>query len=309
MFTKTDPKQARALASYALNDAFTDFILSRQAMLCGEKTIAWYSFTLGKVMEWMIRNGVTSPQEISARHVRAYLSDLAVRELTDSYINNHARAIRTMLRFFFAEKYIPEPVTFKMPALAEKRLLCLTATDVQKLLSACQLPRDKALILLMVDTGLRRAEVCALNWKDVDISSGLIHVVRGKGGKARSVVVGATTRRALLAYRRALNPDPANPVFQTQASGRLAFNGLRSILLRLGQKAGVKVSPHSLRRTFATMSLKAGMNPLHLQGLLGHATMEMTRHYVQMVDDDLLVAHCHNLQTGSIFACKKQFIQ
>jgi integrase/recombinase XerD len=291
MSTKTDPKQAWASASHELNDAYTDFILSRQAMLCGEKTIAWYSFTLGKVMEWMVRNGVTGPQEISARHVRAYLSELAVRGLTDSTINNHARAIRTMLRFFHAEKYIPEPVTFRMPAIADKRLLFLTATDVQKLLRACQSARDKALILLMVDTGLRRAEVCALNWKDIDIPTGLVNVVRGKGGKARSVVVGAITRRALLAYRRELETDPTKPVFQTEAGGRLSFNGLRSLLLRLGERAGVKVNPHALRHTFATLSLKAGMNPLHLQGLLGHATMEMTRQYVQMVDDDLLAAH------------------
>jgi integrase len=56
----------------------------------------------------------------------------------------------------------------------------------------------------MVDTGMRRAEVVALNWGDIDISTGLVQVIRGKGGKARSMVVGATTRRALLAYRRTL---------------------------------------------------------------------------------------------------------
>lgn len=291
MSQKNEPNGGWASASRALHEAYTDFILSRQAMLCGERTVAWYSFTLGKVMEWLLQNGVTKPDQISARHVRAYLSELAGRGLTDSTINNHARAIRTMLRFLHTEKYIPEPVMFKMPAIAEKRLLFLAAEDVQKLLSACHSFRDKALILLMVDTGLRRAEVCALNWADVDISSGLVRVVRGKGGKARSVVVGATTRRALLAYRRELDSEPTQPVFQTQEGGRLAFNGLRSILLRLGERAGVKVNPHSLRRTFATMSLKAGMNPLHLQGLLGHASMEMTKRYVQMVDDDLVEAH------------------
>jgi site-specific recombinase XerD len=143
----------------------------------------------------------------------------------------------------------------------------------------------------MVDTGLRRAEVCALNWDDLDISSGLVRVVRGKGGKARSVVVGAITRRALLGYRRSLTSTPASPVFQTQGGKRLTANGLRSLLLRLGQRAGVQVTPHALRRTFATMSLRAGMNLLHLQGLLGHSTIEMTRRYVQMLDDDLLEAH------------------
>ena len=165
MLTKTEPKQAWALASYALSDAFTDFILSRQAMLCSPRTLAWYSFTLGKVMQWLVDNGVNSPADITARHVRAYLSDCAGRGLQDSTINNHARAIRTMLRFFHNEKYLPEPVVFKIPSIAEKRLPCLSGEDVKRLLDACVEPRDKALVLLMVDTGLRRAEVCALNWE------------------------------------------------------------------------------------------------------------------------------------------------
>jgi len=291
MSPNTDTKQKWALASYALTDAYTDFILSRQAMLCSPKTLSWYTFTLGKVIDWLVENGVTAPDEIQARHVRAYLSEMAVREVSDSYINNHARAIRTLLRFFHTEKYIPEPVTFQMPTIAEKRLPVLSGEDVKKLVSFCREKRDKALVLLMVDTGLRRAEVCALNWGDVDISSGLVRVVRGKGGKARSVVVGATTRRALLAYRRQLYPDGDQPLFQTQQGNRLTGHGLRSVLLRLGERAGVQVSPHALRRTFATMSLRAGMNLLHLQGLLGHSTIEMTRRYVQMLDDDLLEAH------------------
>jgi len=291
MSQKTETKPKWALASYALSDAYTDFILSRQAMLCSPRTISWYSFTLGKVLDWLVENGVTTPDEIQARHIRAYLSEMAVRGMSDSYINNHARAIRTLLRFLHKEKYLQEEVTFQMPTIAEKRLPVLSGEDVKQLVAACRAPRDKALILLMVDTGLRRAEVCALNWDDVDIASGLVRVVRGKGGKARSVVVGVTTRRALLAYRRQLNPDADQPLFQTKQGGRLTGNGLRSLLLRLGERAGIEVSPHALRRTFATMSLRAGMNLLHLQGLLGHSTIEMTRRYVQMLDDDLLEAH------------------
>jgi len=103
--------------------------------------------------------------------------------------------------------------------------------------------------------------------------------------------VGAATRRALLGYHRTLTLTPASPIFQTRDDRRLSPNGLRSLLLRLGERAGVRVTPHALRRTFATMSLGADMNLLHLQGLLGHSTIEMTRRYVQMLDDDLLEAH------------------
>ncbi|HLO30791.1 MAG TPA: tyrosine-type recombinase/integrase [Anaerolineales bacterium] len=164
MAFQPNPNLAWASASRSLYEAYTDFLLSRQAIMCTERTISWYAFTLDKVMAWMVANGVTSPPEISARHVRAYLSELAQRGVTDSYVNNHARAIRTMLRFFLAEDHIQKPVMFRMPTIADKRLLCLTAEQVQKVLKACNTARDKALISLMVDTGLRRAEVCALNW-------------------------------------------------------------------------------------------------------------------------------------------------
>ena len=146
MSPKTDTKQKWALASYALNDAYTDFILSRQAMLCSPRTLSWYAFTLGKVIDWLVENGVTTPEEIQARHVRAYLSEMAVKGMSDSYINNHARAIRTMLRFLHEEKYIPEAVTFQMPAIAEKRLPVLSGEDVRRLVDACQRKRDKALM-------------------------------------------------------------------------------------------------------------------------------------------------------------------
>jgi integrase/recombinase XerD len=291
MSQKTKKKQEWALASYALHDAYTDFILSRQAMLCSPRTLSWYRYTLGKVFCWLEENGITSPDQLAARDVRAYLAELAGRGLSDSYIHGYARAIRTMLKFWYNEKYIPEPVIFKMPSISKKRLPILSADEVKKALEACRTKRDKALILLLVDSGLRRAEVCALNWGDMDIQSGLVRVERGKGGKARSVVVGVKTRRALLAYRRNVKHKDDVPLIQTQSGNRFTYSGLRSALLRIGKRAGVHITPHALRRTFATLSLRAGMNLIQLQAMLGHSSLEMTRQYIQMIDDDLLEAH------------------
>jgi integrase/recombinase XerD len=291
MSRKSDRVPQWAPAHQELYDVYKDFLLSRKAILCRDQTLVWYAEALLRILEWMIQNGVTHPADITARQVRAYLASMKDRNLKDSYIHNHARTIRTFLRFLYQEKYIPELPTFKMPAIAQRQLLYLTAPDVQKLLKACECKRDKTLILLMVDTGARRSEVCALNWEDVDIDSGLVHIVEGKGGKTRSVVVGIETRRAVLAYRRELNPQPRNPLFQTQDGKRFQVMGFRSVFDRLAKRSGVKVTPHALRRTFATLSLKAGMNPLHLQALMGHTTLEMTRRYITMVDDDLVVAH------------------
>jgi integrase/recombinase XerD len=291
MSQKTDLQQKRAVASYALQDAYTDFILSRQAMLCSPKTIRFYHFTAGRFVKYLEENGVVEPAELSSRYIRAYLSSLAAKDLSDSYINGHARAIKTLVRFWHKENYIPEVPSFQMPAIAKKRLHVLTASQVKKTISACTNERDKAIILLLVDTGLRRAEICALDWGDVNISSGIIRVARGKGGKARSVVAGIKTRRALLAYRRTIDHEDEQPVFQTKTGTRLSANGLRSTLLRISERAGVHITPHALRRTFATLSLRAGMNLIQLQAMMGHSSLEMTRNYVQMLDEDLIEAH------------------
>ncbi len=136
------------------------------------------------------------------------------------------------------------------------------------------------------------SEVISLNWGDLDIMSGLARVVRGKGGKARSVVVGATTRRSLLAYRRTLKEiNNLSPIIQTRDGGRFTGGGLLQLFRRLSKKAGIHLSPHALRRTFVILSLRAGMDVLHLQALLGHSSLDMVQHYAQMVDDDLLNAH------------------
>ena len=205
MSTRTKVKQEWSLASVALRDAYTDFVLSRQAMQCTSATLEFYKYTAGKFLSWLEDRGIASPHDVQARHVREYLAELIGNGKSDTTVHDNARAIKTLLRFWFSENYLPAPITFAMPRVAKKRLPCLTADELSKVIAACQNPRDKALTLFMADSGLRRAEVVALNWGDVDMMTGLVIVRRGKGNKARSAVIGASARRVLLAYRRTLN--------------------------------------------------------------------------------------------------------
>lgn len=261
-------------------------------MQCTPSTLDFYKHTAGVFLKWVEGQGITSPEQVDARLVRQYLAELAGKGKADKTLHAHARAIRTLLRFWFAEKYIPELITYAMPRMEKKRLPCLTADQLNTVIAACKNPRDKALILFMADSGLRRAEIIALTWEDVDIMSGLVKVKRGKGGKARSAVIGATTRRVLLAYRRSLgNPASNSPLIQSRNGTRFTGPGFLQVFRRLSKQAGIHVTPHSLRRTFVILSLRAGMDVLHLQAMLGHASLDMVQHYAQMVDDDLLQAH------------------
>ncbi len=291
MFHLNKKQQQWTLASVALRDAYTDFILSRQAMNCAPATLEFYKYTAGVFITWIEQRGVISPYEVTARHVREYLAELVASGKKDTTVWDHARAIKTMGRFWHMEKYIPEIMKFDLPKMAKKRLPVLTAEQLGQILKGCNV-RDKAIVLFMADSGLRRGEVVALNWQDVDMLNGLVTVRRGKGGKARSAVIGATTRRALLAYRRTIPNHIDNaPLFQ--ARGRIRFTGwgLLCVFRRLSKRTGIHVTPHAMRRTFVILSLRAGMDVLHLQAMLGHESLDMTRHYAQMVDDDLLREH------------------
>jgi site-specific recombinase XerD len=271
-----------------INDAFLDFLTSREAMLVSSGTIRFYKFTAKRFVEWL---DVESPEEITSRHVRAYLAELRGKELSDWYINGHARAIKTMMRFFHEEEYTSKLIKFEMPFVGKKRLLVLSLDELKTILDTCRTARDKAIVLLLVDSGLRRAELCSLNWDDVDIMSGIVRVRKGKGNKFRTVVMGLTTRKAMRDYIKLVNSSDNEPVFQTSTGKRLTNMGLRSMLIRLGNAIHIHITPHALRRTFATLSLKAGMDLIHLQSLMGHSTLEMTRQYIQLLDDDLLKAH------------------
>jgi site-specific recombinase XerD len=274
-----------------LKDCYLDFMLSRPAMLCTPGTMKFYRDTLGKFLEWLEGQEIIEPEQINAKYVRAFLATFAERGCRDSYIHTYARSARTFIRFLFAEGYIPEPVVFQMPKIGEKRLPILSIQEVQEVIHACQEKRDKAVIMLMVDTGLRRSETCNMDWGDVDLASGLCLVRNGKGKKDRSVVIGVKTRRVILRYKQEVANDDCDPLFQTRSGNRLSPLGLRSLLVRISKRTGIRVSPHTLRRTFVVMALKGGMSIAHVQAIMGHRTPIMTLEYVKLVDDDLLDAH------------------
>lgn len=148
MSPRTITQQKWILASLALTDAYTDFILSRQAMQCTPATLDFYKYTAGVFLKWVEGQSVTSPGQVDMRIVRQYLAELTGQGKADKTIHAHARAIRTLLRFWHAEQYMLSPVTFVMPRMEKKRLTCLLAEQLNTVLSVCKKLRDKALVLL-----------------------------------------------------------------------------------------------------------------------------------------------------------------
>jgi len=155
MDTQPQVEKKWALASIPLQDAYTDFLLSRRAMMCTTRTMQFYEFTLGKISEWFERNDVHQPQEITSRHVRALLGGMVEKGLSDSYIHSYARVIRTFVRFLLKEKYIYEPIEFEMPKIGKKRLLVYNKEEVQQVLTTCIDKRDKCSAVENPDIAIR----------------------------------------------------------------------------------------------------------------------------------------------------------
>jgi len=300
-----------------LGESFEDFLLSRKVRRLSPRTIEFYQVTAGPFLEWLRSRDVSRPQDIKARHVRAWLAEIAARPLrqhkggqvvevagrhvSEGTQHAYARAARAFLRFLVEEDYRQEPIKVDMPRLAVQELPALTGEQVRRIIDACQQARDKALVTVLVDTGLRLSEVCALDWGDIDLETGEVRVRKGKGGKDRRVIIGPKTRRSLLYYRRGLPHGEDDPVWLTYPgtsvctpgyrSPRLQRSGVIMMLRRLRKRTGIAFSCHTLRRTFATLYLRNGGDLFALQASLGHTGLEMVRRYTRVTVEDLARVH------------------
>lgn len=192
-----------------------------------------------------------------------------------------------------------------MPRKPKQVKDALSERQVRALLGAATSARDKAILLLLLDTGLRASELVALSGGDVDLDSGSIHVRLGKGAKDRKVYMGSKATRAVLRYVAELSSaqrSTQGPLFLSgKRKGRLTRSGLYRLLVRLGERAGVDgCSPHALRRTFAVSCIRAGMNIYVLARLMGHEDIDVLKQYLPLAETDLRQAHAAASPADSI---------
>ena len=149
--------------------------------------------------------------------------------------------------------------------------------DIPMLFDSCKTLRDKLIVSILADTGLRLSELAGLRLEDVDPQNRTI-TVWGKGAKQRVVRYGPLTSDLLAEYVRMSTPK--------ETLFGLRPRGISVMLLRLGESVGLKCNAHSFRRTFATQSVRNGMNLFHVQSLLGHSNLTMTRIYAEQVSSE-----------------------
>ena len=151
--------------------------------------------------------------------------------------------------------------------------------------------RDRAIILTLMDTGVRASELTAMSLQDIDLHNGKIIVKKGKGSKFRMVFISKKTRQAIHTYL-ANRTDYTPYLWITKINTQLKDSGLRQIIRRRAKDAKIETpSLHSFRRYFAIQMLRRGVDIFALQKLMGHSDIQILRRYLQQTEEDIRSAH------------------
>jgi len=152
--------------------------------------------------------------------------------------------------------------------------------------------RNRTMIQVMLDTGLRLSEACALRWKDIDLTTGKLMVRQGKGARDRTLWIGAQDLELLQEWRdrqaKDVQGSPAH-VFTTLAGKPLSHRYVQQMVKRLAVKAGIhkNIHPHTLRHSFATDLYRETSKIRLVQKALGHSDLSTTQIYTHIVDEEL----------------------
>jgi site-specific recombinase XerD len=209
-------------------------------------------------------------------------------------------SLRRLFNWMIKEEILPfSPMQRVMPPVVRTGLKQpLRPEQVEAMLRATKVSshpsRNAAILLLLLDTGLRASELCNLRIKDMDFQNRQAQVV-GKGDKRRMCYWGLVAARALSRYRRHDHRSGEEPVFVavggTGAGGPLTPQGLYKMIRDVGKIAGVKCGCHDFRRTFAVSILRNGANLISVQRLMGHETISITQGYLNIAQTDIEEQH------------------
>jgi integrase/recombinase XerD len=224
-------------------------------------------------------------------YLRTEYTTRAGKPLSPSSIQNAWKALRSFFEWCNLELGVDNPAAdLPLPRVPPTEIQPLTRSEISELLSKASL-RDKAIILVLLDTGVRAGELCRILQEHVNLSTGAALITpHGRKTRSRTVHTSRPTIKAILRYLLTRN-DSRPHLFLNKYHQPLNRNSVRLALRRLGEQVNVKVHPHKFRHTFAIEYLRNGGDPWTLQATLGHSTMEMVKTYLRIVQVDLENAH------------------
>ena len=257
------------------------------------KTITWYDAFLHHFAHFLRQHQhSTQISQLSISHLRAWLHHGQERGLSPYTVQGQARTLKTFFRFAQEEGYLETNIAsrLKVPRAPQRIIQTFSEEQLQQLLATAKSTRDKAILGLFIDTGIRVTELASLRIQDVDLDRGRTKV-HGKGAKERFVFFGNRCRRLLWRYINTERPKVSSDRLFINCHGQpLKARGILEMMRRCGKRAGIKgvrCSPHTLRHTFAKRFLLNGGDVFTLQQILGHSSLEMVRRYLALCSQEV----------------------
>jgi site-specific recombinase XerD len=281
------------------------------------KTVSWYSANLKSFHNYLKSSHLPDTlNKIDIKVLRQYVLYLLKKNkykghpiipekaepLSASSIHGHVRTLRAFFSWLVAEGLITASPAkdLKPPKICRRVISTLSDEEIRALLGVLapvgsSNARNQTIFMLLLDTGLRMGELINLKMDDVHMNEGLLKVI-GKGKKERIVPMGSNAQRVLQRYLFRYRPKPLhmgiNNVFLSVVGKPLTENSVKLMFHRLAKRSGVtRLHAHLCRHTFATRFLINGGDVFSLQQILGHSTLEMVRHYINLASNHVAIQH------------------
>jgi len=279
--------------------SFLNYLVSEKKY--SKNTLAAYRNDLGQLADYVKSQGSVSSSgfsesKLNAQILSGYLQSLRVRKYTPSTVARKIAAAKSFLKFMVKRGKLRSDLAPNLasPQVSKPLPRPLSVTEVRRLLSepakqsSVDSKRDKTMLELLYATGLRASELMALNVRDVDVKRNTVRCL-GQGSKIRVVPIDAPVSRLVKEYIDAVRPELLNDeketaLFLNRRGERLTRQGFWQIVQGYADRVGLrgKVTPRSLRHSFAAHKLKSGADLQSVQELLGHAHISTTRAYTQV---------------------------
>jgi len=267
-------------------------------------TVESYLRDLRRMAQYASGLGVANPESLTPRQLHDFVFMLKDLGMSPATIRRQVSAVRTYFRFLAAEGLSLSDPSERLESPRRGRTLpdVLTVKEVEALITAPGLEdrlgwRDRALLELAYGAGLRVSELCGLTMPDLFLPDALVRVL-GKGSKERLVPIGRTVIAAIAVYLNQTRPGldqgrSQNRLFLNARGTPLSRVGAWGIVKRCTTRAGItkRVTPHTLRHSFATHLLEGGADLRAVQEMLGHADLSTTQIYTHVDREYLRSVH------------------
>ena len=307
-------------ANTTIGRAIDDYLLDHMGGNSSDKTLEWHRTALGLMRTYFEgERGITIVVEIDAPDINAWFAHMRTspgghgKTRSERTIQTYARSARAFFHWLVRREIIGsnpfDRVTY--PKVGKPLIQTIDSEEFERLLLACAPPnetgpiaeraavRNRAILWVLYDTGIRVSELCGLHVGDFDRRHGIL-TVTGKGSKERRIALGNNCLRNLLYYLDKYRPDEEelaewgsageDHVFLSETRLPLTKNGMTLLFKRIRERAGItdkRVSPHIFRHSFAIRYLVLGNDPFSLQELLGHEDMTTVKNYMHMNDETI----------------------